>query len=263
MNHYSCIHPQEQREHQNDDIAEFIKNQEQPSMSITSKVITVTPADAHRYLSNMVNNRPQSQFAISAYVSEMLSGRWAVTGQGLIFDPAGRLLDGQHRLLAVIKSNVTIKTTATYGIDPGTFSLMDGMHKRTASDVLGCKNATSTAAGLKLIYQELNGGYNSKTKAMRPRDAVTLLDQFPAIQDSASAIAGNSKLTKILPPGQAVYCHFRAGIDDASRRESFFAMLSSGAGLSSRSPVLALRSVLAPLALHFASRNLSAHGICI
>lgn len=247
----------DQREYLNDEIFAF-KNKPQEStlgltavkpqgntMPVTTKILNITPDDARKYLANMVNNRPLSLLSVKTYAAEMTAGRWAVTGQGVIFDEKGRLLDGQHRLHAVIKSGKTIPITATYGINADTFSLMDGGHKRSSSDVIGCKNATTVAAALKLVFQENNGAWWNNSRPMRPADAIATLEKFPGIESSAAYVAGNAKLRKVLPAGQAAYCHFRCGIDAPERREAFFVMLSTGAGLAQRSPILALRNALA------------------
>jgi hypothetical protein len=52
--------------------------------------------------------RAISKAAVERFAAEMRAGNWTVTGQGLSFDCDGHLLDGQHRLQAVVKSGVAV-----------------------------------------------------------------------------------------------------------------------------------------------------------
>ena len=39
---------------------------------------------------------------------DMKAGHWRLTHQGIAFDPAGVLIDGQHRLWAIVESDTTL-----------------------------------------------------------------------------------------------------------------------------------------------------------
>lgn len=53
--------------------------------------------------------RPRSHKAVQTYATDMKAGNWGVTGQGISFDEDGNLLDGQHRLAAVVLAGVTVR----------------------------------------------------------------------------------------------------------------------------------------------------------
>lgn len=75
-------------------------------MPMHSQIETLTPARAAEILgSKNPNNRPVSRERVRRYAQEMREGRWVLTPQGLAFDSAGNLLDGQHRLAAVVQAN--------------------------------------------------------------------------------------------------------------------------------------------------------------
>jgi len=114
-----------------------------------TEVKTVTPEMARVFLSNNKNNRPVRDATVLEYASQIYRGLWRLTGQGISFDPDGFLLDGQHRLHAVIKSNRSIDTLIIYNVPSDTFNTYDSGKKRTAADVFsieGIKNYTSAAA---------------------------------------------------------------------------------------------------------------------
>ena len=68
------------------------------------KKILVTPEMADKWLSNQAVNRRVSQSVVDRYVQAMESGVWIASERmPLSFLPDGRLVDGQHRLAALIK----------------------------------------------------------------------------------------------------------------------------------------------------------------
>jgi hypothetical protein len=86
----------------------------------------ITPATAKEMLTRNVSNRRIRKPAVRQMAAEMAAGRWLTTHQGIAFAPDGRLLDGQHRLLAVIAANVSVTMPVTRGVHPDAFSVMDG-----------------------------------------------------------------------------------------------------------------------------------------
>lgn len=68
----------------------------------------VTPELAATWLKRNVKNRRIKPNTVRGYVTDMLNGAWMTTHQGIAFDSAGNLLDGQHRLMAIVKSKVSV-----------------------------------------------------------------------------------------------------------------------------------------------------------
>lgn len=217
-------------------------------MSIVSKIITVTPECARRHLGNMVHNRPLSQANVRRYLAEMEIGRWGMTGQGLIFDPKGRLLDGQHRLHAVIKYGKPVQMLAIYGVSPEMFALIDAGNKRTVSDVLDTKNRNTVAGAAKFLWREMSGAtwWNNNVK-LCPADAIKVVDAHPALEESAVAVRAHGKAHAYITGSALTYCHYRCGTENSQRRAQFFESFASGADLGARSPILALRTHLTPI----------------
>jgi hydrogenase maturation factor len=78
--------------------------------------INVTPDIASCWLTNNVRNRALSRDVVIGYAREMLAGQWVTTHQGVAFNDRDELIDGQHRLEAIIVSGCTIKMMATFGL---------------------------------------------------------------------------------------------------------------------------------------------------
>lgn len=85
-------------------------------MGISSKVKTITPAMAKAYLEKNTLNRALSKPKVSQYARDMKAKHWLVNHQGIGFDEEGSLIDGQHRLNAIIEANVPVDMLVTTGL---------------------------------------------------------------------------------------------------------------------------------------------------
>lgn len=103
---------------------------------ITTQIEEISPERAANYLTFNRENRSLRMSRAKFLAEEMISGRFALTHQGIAFDLNGRLVDGQHRLRAVILAGVTVRMHVTRGLDPRVTENMDTMIPRTAADRL-------------------------------------------------------------------------------------------------------------------------------
>jgi len=78
--------------------------------------VKINPEKAQELLANNAHNRKVTLSRVKEYASEMRNGMWAYNGEAIIVSVSGRLLDGQHRLLAVIEANVEIETELVEGV---------------------------------------------------------------------------------------------------------------------------------------------------
>jgi hypothetical protein len=100
---------------------------------ISVVVELVTPQIAETYLWANHGNRPIIRNIVIRYAREMTAGNWLLTHQGICFDTSGRLVDGQHRLAAILESGVSVQMVVTRGISYGNQIAMDDHAKRTAA----------------------------------------------------------------------------------------------------------------------------------
>jgi hypothetical protein len=100
-----------------------------------SEEVLITPAMAKKCLDkNNLSNRNLSGSRVDAMVADMLSGNWHLTHQGIAFDDDGNLLDGQHRLAACVKSNVSFKSMVTRGMSKDACIAVDNTRPRSIVD---------------------------------------------------------------------------------------------------------------------------------
>lgn len=108
---------------------------------MNSSTITITPELAREYLAkNIDKNRPIRKAVVHAYAEQMKRGEWKITPQGISFDQKGRLIDGQHRLMAIIESGAKVPMYVTTGVPVDRMLMIDCGAKRTTADILGIAN---------------------------------------------------------------------------------------------------------------------------
>lgn len=83
---------------------------------LKSVVFDVGPKDAEFLLGLSRGNRTESSLVIDKYRRDILAGHWVLTHQGLGIDAKGSLVDGHHRMRAVIAANKPIRTMVTFGL---------------------------------------------------------------------------------------------------------------------------------------------------
>lgn len=120
----------------------------------------ITPAVAKALLDNNTNNRNITQGHLAMLKSEILSGNWQYNGQPIIIGETGRLLDGQHRMTAVVETGIPIETNVMRGIEESAFVTIDTGKVRGGSDVLsiaGSKHGTHIASAIRKIIEQFGG----------------------------------------------------------------------------------------------------------
>lgn len=107
----------------------------------------ITPARAEELLRMNTANRPANMVVVAAYADMMTRGLWRTNGTTITIGN-GVLVDGQHRLLAVIRSGVSITQNVSSEVDPDAYATVDRGYGRSPGQVLatmGIANANTTA----------------------------------------------------------------------------------------------------------------------
>lgn len=111
--------------------------------SVRSQWMQVDPDTARRWLNNNFRNRPIAEDTVNAYARDMLGGVWVPTHQGVAFNDREELIDGQHRLHAIIRSGITVRMMVTFGLpshiqgrEMTTMDAVDRGRTRTVADQL-------------------------------------------------------------------------------------------------------------------------------
>ena len=105
-------------------------------MSMVIENRKVTPEIAKFWMEKNIRNRTVNKDRVSKYAIEMKSGQWLDHHQGIAFYDDGTLADGQHRLLAVIESGMTINMVVAWGVPEESGLMIDGHQQRKAHQAI-------------------------------------------------------------------------------------------------------------------------------
>lgn len=118
---------------------------------VITKMELITPEKAKELLKYNDLNRPIRKNIVDYYSNQMLNGQWTLSGQTISLTYDGRLIDGQHRLAAIIKSGKSIYCNIARNVPEESFVNYDRLRSRSTGDVLGIygiKNARNISAAL-------------------------------------------------------------------------------------------------------------------
>lgn len=114
-------------------------------MAVTAEVVSVNPQMAALWLQNNHDNyRKLDDRRVTLYAADMSQHNWALNGEAIIFSANGTLLDGQHRLHAVIRSGVAVLLLVVRGVETDAMHIDRGM-SRSVSQWLRHRNIKNAA----------------------------------------------------------------------------------------------------------------------
>jgi len=99
-------------------------------------VMDVTPDLACRWLEANTQNRAINPAHVDSLARDMKAGRWHLTHQGIAFDTHGLLVDGQHRLWAVLEADMTVTMRVFFNQPPENRCVLDTGQRRSNFDIL-------------------------------------------------------------------------------------------------------------------------------
>ena len=130
------------------------------SSKVFARLEIITPAKARKMLERNTNNRKVNKSHVAALARDIKNGHWFTNGQTICFDCNGVLTDGQHRLLAIILSGVTVESLVAYNVAPDacqTYGSEVVRSFRAVQEINGIKtknSATFGAAAMLLPHYE-------------------------------------------------------------------------------------------------------------
>jgi len=224
------------------------------------ETVAVTPEMAHEFLGNNPSNRSINRNRVSTMANDMKNGRWVVSPQPLIFTKEGELMDGQHRLRAVIAADVTVDFSICYDADKSAMPIIDHIAPRTTADLLTIEGYLSAAivaaisrkivayqnGSKSIVSSDQRGGTSAGqgTSASKQEVAIFARSNYPALLDvarKASIICDKSKIT-LLSGSEVGFCLWV--LKPEHKAEEFLMKTIGGIGLVEGSPEHRLRGLI-------------------
>lgn len=210
--------------------------------------ITVTPEIANLWLDYAAPNRKVNPGRVSSYAAAMRRGDWPVTGETLIFDVDNRLVQGQHRCLAVSESGASIPFLCVFGVDHGAIRALDQGMKRTFAQQLSLDGTTNythvaTATSVLNVWEQRRILSTSGVPNQNITELYAVLSRWPEVHEAVIDGRRVYDATRCsIGLASAARCIFgRVDEEDAA---AFFDRLASGSQLSETDAIWHLRRIL-------------------
>lgn len=170
----------------------------------------ISPAKAQELMYNNAVNRKIRSRTVASYAEDMKQGLWRETGEAIKISRTGQLLDGQHRLSAIIEADVTQELMVITGLPDEAQQLMDQGAVRSTTDVLSMEGfayaaLTGTVARWVLAAGEPSADFESllKVKTSTARVLKTAKDH----KDIAEAAKRGDSFRKGIPGSPTAICY--------------------------------------------------------
>jgi hypothetical protein len=217
------------------------------------EILKITPAKAAEYLHKNTNNRPVTQNHVKMLSTAMSAGEWMFNGETIKLSETGVLLDGQHRLLAIIDSNTTQKMAVITNLKDAAFDTLDTGKRRSASDVLAIKgyaysvSLSATARVLLRLRQResIARGYREYYSPHAILEEVESRPQLIADTKFYTTMIGKRLASNTV----LAFSHYMFNALNPEKTNEFFKMLKTGFG-PAYAPPLVLREQLLQARVH-------------
>jgi hypothetical protein len=155
--------------------------------NIVVSLETITPESATNWLRANQHNRPVRRRHVAFLAQEIIKGNWQVNGQPIVISEREEVLDGQHRLMAIIEAGRQIQSLVVYGIEEAAFKTIDTGAVRTGADALtlefpeasiGTMKAASTAV---VWCKRLEDGRLNNFRRVSNTETIEYVKQHPSL----------------------------------------------------------------------------------
>lgn len=208
-----------------------------------TSVETITPDKARQLLTENHGNRVIRDAHVQFLAREMREGRWSLTHQGICIADTGRLLDGQHRLHAIVFSGVTVKMQVTREAEESTYRYMDIAATRTNADRIKLLNdKAANMAACRIVRAYLIAAVTKSGKPSIDDIETAFLEMADAVKVVAELSASrpiNAMMRAPVLAAITTYMHV-----DRFKAAYFIDGYLSGVNLTERHPALLLRNAL-------------------
>jgi hypothetical protein len=204
------------------------------------KTVMVTPKMAETWLAHNESNRGLSDSRVESYARDMENGKWQLNPQGIVLNGRGNVLDGQHRLAAVIRYGKPVQMVVCSGAPHSVREVIDRGRGRTLADYLrmnGVSRHVVLTAAVARGLHHLDGGVTYGVFTIN--DAKGVMKEYAAEfewLDSALVISGLARG----PYLASVLWSLALG----ERVDKFHHSVMTGENLKAKSPEIALRNIL-------------------
>lgn len=199
---------------------------------VSVSIERIGPNEAADMLCDNQDNRRLNHRNIVFLADAIKQGEWFMNGEAIIYGADGLLLNGQHRLWAIIRAELSVDVMVVRGVDKQAFKTLDSGRTRRAGEVLdmaGESNGNQVASAIQALVcfadsggKVLSGGsYRKATPATCQR----ILNRCPAIRESVRQMKRNGI---VFNNQQSHALHFLFGLVNKRLSEQFASVMADG-----------------------------------
>lgn len=210
--------------------------------------VFVTPDFAASLLKKNTKNRPLSPSIIARYTNEIKEGRWKEeTGELIKVSKDGCILDGQHRLTAIVRSGVGLFFHIATDVNDDVFDVLDTGKKRNGADsisIFGEKYSTPISAAI-----TAENWISAECKGKRGMSNAEIVENYKENKEKWSecgfvGVGLSNSISKALSPSWAVAFLFHFSKIDRDEANEFMRQLCEGRGIKNNSIHLLRRRLI-------------------
>ncbi len=204
------------------------KSETQPQMRFER--VQFSPSIAAEWLTRIpAQQRSRRPSTVRRYASDMKAGKWAEDSpEAIAVGVDGTILNGQHRLAAIVESGVTLTMWCAFNVPMSVYHVFDMGFRRTPGDTakaLGIKFDSIDLAMARTAFVGSAGGGASVTTMSQ----LFVLDIATALRGHISAIRAALGNTRLAAPitGAGVNAMYRSSTADRVKIARFFEVMSN------------------------------------
>lgn len=211
------------------------------------RIVEFTPEFSSELMKLNTRNRRLNPHSVDFAVESQTVGPHYLVGDAVVVSKTGVLLNGQHRLAAVIKSGMTVKMLLLSGAEDASQDVMDIHQKRLTGQALGMygeknANALASAVGWFVRYQRGSMRTAGAFRLSTPQ-ARKVLAEHPGLRDSLQQAEHLRQHIRVMPGLWGALIYLFNQVDEADT-QGFLEAIKSGVGLAETDPRYRLRELL-------------------
>lgn len=218
-----------------------------PRKTKAPEITIVTPEMAMQLLEYNTLNRPVSDIHVARITRQIIEDKWRFNGDTIKIASTGDVLDGQHRLWAIVNSKKSVETIIVRGIAREAFATIDTVRKmRSGSDTLALNGAARyrsvTATALMWLIRWQRGvieKYRAPENKVENSDIEQAFAENPGME---RAVERAMALRRLCNPSLMAFLFYILTNRNTELAERMMTTLENPAGVGINDPFFRLRS---------------------
>lgn len=175
-------------------------------------VLEITRDVAADWLKGQRKNRRLKESLVKDIARQIRAGEWEENGESIVFDEHDRLIDGQHRLHAIVMAGMSVVSVVVTKVNGKVFDTIDTGKTRTAADVIGMSggwaNETTAATAVKYLFRYYDQPEFETVPNLTNREVLKIAKQYSDVKQSIEFVNRVGIRASVLSQPECVFLHY-------------------------------------------------------